>query len=55
MREVKLISCMRYENNLVRKSESKRSLEIPRSTWENGIEKCFRGIGYENVEWIHLA
>jgi hypothetical protein len=55
MKEVRPISCMRYQNILLGISESKRSLEILISTWGDDIENVFKGIGYENVDWINLT
>jgi hypothetical protein len=39
---------------LVGKPEGKRPLERYRHTWEDNI-KIFREIGWECVDWIHLA
>jgi hypothetical protein len=35
--------------------EGKRPLERPRRRWEDGIKMDLREIGWEGVEWIHLA
>jgi hypothetical protein len=40
---------------LVGKPEGKRPLERPWRRWEDGIKMYLREIGWENVEWIHLA
>jgi hypothetical protein len=40
---------------LVGKPEGKRRLERPRRTWQNGFKLDLREIGWEGVEWIHLA
>jgi hypothetical protein len=40
---------------LVGKPEGKRRLERPRRRWEDGIKMNLREIGWEGVEWIHLA
>jgi hypothetical protein len=40
---------------LVGNPEGKRPLERPRRRWEDGIKRDLREIGWEGVEWIHLA
>jgi hypothetical protein len=40
---------------LVGKPEGKRQLERPRHRWDDGIKMDLREIGWEGVEWIHLA
>jgi hypothetical protein len=40
---------------LVGKPEGKRPLERPRRRWEDGIKMDLTEIGWEGVEWIHLA
>jgi hypothetical protein len=40
---------------LVEKPEGKRPLEKPGCRWEDNTEMDFRKIGYEIVDWIHLA
>jgi hypothetical protein len=40
---------------LVGKPKGKRPLERPRRRWEDGIKMDLREIGWEGVEWIHLA
>jgi hypothetical protein len=40
---------------LVGKPEGKRLLGRPRRRWEDGIKMDLREIGWEGVEWIHLA
>jgi hypothetical protein len=40
---------------LVGKPERKRSLERKRRRWEFGTKMDIREIGWEGVEWIHLA
>jgi hypothetical protein len=37
------------------KPEGKRPLRRPRHRWEDGIKIDLREIGWEGVEWIHLA
>jgi hypothetical protein len=39
----------------VGKPEEKRPLERPRRRWEDGIKMDLGEIGWEGVEWIHLA
>jgi hypothetical protein len=39
----------------VGKPEGKRPLGRPRHRWENGISMDLREIGWESVDWIHLA
>jgi hypothetical protein len=40
---------------LVRKFEEKRPLRRPRYRWDNNIRMDLREIGWEDVDWIHLA
>jgi hypothetical protein len=40
---------------LVRQPEGKRPLGIPRHRWEDNIRMDLREIGWEGVDWIHLA
>jgi hypothetical protein len=40
---------------LVAKPEEKRPLRRPRCRWENHIRINLREIGWEGVNWIHLA
>jgi hypothetical protein len=40
---------------LVGKPEGKRPLGRPRRRWEDGIKTDLTEIGWEVVEWIHLA
>jgi hypothetical protein len=40
---------------LVGNPEGKRSLERPRSKWEDGIRMDLGEFGWESIEWIHLA
>jgi hypothetical protein len=40
---------------LVRKPEEKKPLGTPRHRWEDNIRIGVRGIGWEDVDWIHLA
>jgi hypothetical protein len=37
------------------KPEGKRPLGRSRRRWEDGIKMDLRKIGWEDVEWIHLA
>jgi hypothetical protein len=53
------VACMGEGINVYRvlmgKPEGKRLLERPRHRWEDGIKTDLREIGWEGVEWIHLA
>jgi hypothetical protein len=40
---------------LVGKPEGKRPLGRPRRRWEDGIKMDLEEIGWEGVDWIHLA
>jgi hypothetical protein len=40
---------------VVGKSEWKRQFERPRRTWEDNIKLFLREIGWEDLNWIHLA
>jgi hypothetical protein len=40
---------------LVGKTEGERPLERPRRRWEEGIKIDLSEIGWEGVQWIHLA
>jgi hypothetical protein len=40
---------------LVRKPKWKRPLRRPRHRWEDDITMDLRQIGWEGVDWIHLA
>jgi hypothetical protein len=40
---------------LVGKPKGKRPLRRPRHRWNDGIRMDLREIGWEGVEWIHLA
>jgi hypothetical protein len=40
---------------VVGKPERKRSLGKPRRRWEDNIRMDLREIGWEGVDWIHLA
>jgi hypothetical protein len=40
---------------LVGKPEGKRPLGRPMRRWENNIRMDLREIGWEGVDWIHLA
>jgi hypothetical protein len=42
-------------NMLVGKPEGKRSLGRPGHRWEDNTVIDFREIGWETVDWIHLA
>jgi hypothetical protein len=42
-------------NTLVAKPEGKRPLGIPKHKWENNIRTDLKEIGWEDVDWIHLA
>jgi hypothetical protein len=40
---------------LVEKSEGKRPIGRPRRRWEDNIRKNRKEIGWEVVDWMHLA
>jgi hypothetical protein len=40
---------------LVGKSEGKRPLGRPRRRWKDNIRMDIKEIGWEGVDWIHLA
>jgi hypothetical protein len=40
---------------LARKPEGKRTLGRPGHTWEDNIRMYRREVGWDGVEWIHLA
>jgi hypothetical protein len=40
---------------LVGKPEGRRPLGRPRRRWDDGIRMDLEEIGWEGVEWIHLA
>jgi hypothetical protein len=40
---------------LVRRPEGKRSLGRHRHRWEDNIRMDLREIGWEGMDWIHLA
>jgi hypothetical protein len=42
-------------NILVRRPEGRRPLGRPRRRWEDNIKMNLREIGFEDVEWTHLA
>jgi hypothetical protein len=42
-------------STLVRKSKRKRPLVRPRRRWEDNIRMNLREIGWEVVDWMHLA
>jgi hypothetical protein len=42
-------------NFLVGKPERKRPLERRRHRWEDSIRMNLREIGWEDVDWIHVA
>jgi hypothetical protein len=42
-------------NILVGKSEGRRPLERTRPRYEDNIRMYFRDIGWEGVDWMHLA
>jgi hypothetical protein len=42
-------------NILVGKLEGKRPLGRPRRRWEDNIRMDLREIGWEGVDWMHLA
>jgi hypothetical protein len=42
-------------NNLDGKPEGKTPLRKPRRRWEDNIRMDLREIGWEDVDWMHLA
>jgi hypothetical protein len=40
---------------LVRKPEGEKPLERPSCRWEDNIKVDLKEIGFENVDWIHVA
>jgi hypothetical protein len=42
-------------NMLVGRAEGRRPLGRPRRRWEDNMKMDLREIGFENVDWIHLA
>jgi len=40
---------------LVGKPEGKRPLGRPRRRWEDNIRMDLREVGWESVDWMHLA
>jgi hypothetical protein len=40
---------------LVGKPDGKRPLERPRRRWEDTMKMDLRELGWESVEWVHLA
>jgi hypothetical protein len=42
-------------NNLVGKSEGKSPLGRLRHRWEDNIRLDLREVGWESVDWMHLA
>jgi hypothetical protein len=42
-------------NILVGRPEGSRPLGRPRRRWEDNIEMDLRGIGFGDVDWIHLV
>jgi hypothetical protein len=42
-------------NILVEKPERKRPIRRPRHRWQNNIGMDLREIGWEGVEWMHMA
>jgi hypothetical protein len=46
---------MRNSYILVGKPEGKRPLGRPRHRWEDNIKMDLRELGWEGVNWIHLA
>jgi len=53
------VACMGEMRNackiLVRKPEGWRPLGRPRHRWEDNVRMYLREIGWENVDWMHLA
>jgi hypothetical protein len=46
---------MRTKNILVEKPEGKEPLGRPRRRWEDNIRMDLREIGWEDVDWMHVA
>jgi hypothetical protein len=47
---------MKYAySSLIGNPEWKRPLGRPRRRWEDNIRIDLREVGWENVDWIHLA
>jgi hypothetical protein len=44
-----------WYNILLGKPEGRRLLRRPRRRWENNIRMYLREIGWEGVDWMHLA
>jgi hypothetical protein len=44
--------CMKY---LVGKPKGKRPLIRPRHRWEDNIRMELKEVGWEGVDWMHLA
>jgi hypothetical protein len=42
-------------NVLVGRPEGRRPLGRPRRRWEDNMKMDLRGIGFGDVDWIHLA
>jgi hypothetical protein len=59
MRWAGRVACMWEIRNaykiVIRKLEGKKPLRIPRHRWKNNIRMDFREIGWEGVDWMHLA
>jgi hypothetical protein len=59
MRWAERVACMGEMRNtykiLFGKPEGKRSLRTLRRRWDDNIRKDLREIGWEGVDWIHLA
>jgi hypothetical protein len=41
--------------NFCQKSEGKRPLRRPRCRWEDNIKIDLKEMGWEHVDWLHLA
>jgi hypothetical protein len=59
VRSVGHITRTREKANMYRvsvgKPEGKRILARPRRKWENNIKMDLRGIGWGDIDWIHLS
>jgi hypothetical protein len=53
--QVARMGTMRNLYILVGKPDGKRPLGRPRRTWEDNIRMDVREMGWEGVDWIHLA
>jgi hypothetical protein len=50
-----MVEMRRAHNIMIGKPEGKRPLGRCRHRWENNIRMDLREMGWEGVDWIHLA